>query len=242
MPVSARYADRIDENLLDGRPARVWESFLRDELGRGCRSFLLLPLFFGPSESLTNYIPRVADKLRAEYGDFKLHIAKPLVDPSEPEDNGLARLLVAQLDEKMNGVGWEGPARVLLVDHGSPFPEVTACRDRVADQMTKLLAGRVADVLPCSMERREGQFYDFNEPLLTNILNRLKPDREGEVLFLSYMFFFPGRHAGPGGDVDRICRGSPWTSRGGRLVYCPLVGESEGLVEMLEERFRQAVL
>ena len=52
------------------------------------------------------------------------------------------------------------------------------------------------------MERRDGKQYEFNEPLLENILgsgNFIKN------VILAMLFISPGRHAGKDGDIDQIC-------------------------------------
>lgn len=53
------------------------------------------------------------------------------------------------------------------------------------------------------MERREGDEFAFNEPLLAKIL-ATAPFDAGEVV-VALQFLSPGRHAGPGGDVAEIC-------------------------------------
>jgi hypothetical protein len=53
------------------------------------------------------------------------------------------------------------------------------------------------------MERREGDEYVFNEPLLATCLGT-PPFDAGEVV-VALQFLSPGRHAGPGGDVATIC-------------------------------------
>ena len=52
------------------------------------------------------------------------------------------------------------------------------------------------------MERREGDEYAFNEPLLEN----LTPSKTHQQHCIAAMLFLlPGRHAGEGGDVSDIC-------------------------------------
>ncbi|MEY4402771.1 MAG: hypothetical protein RIR91_806, partial [Verrucomicrobiota bacterium] len=56
-------------------------------------------------------------------------------------------------------------------------------------------------VIACSMERREGPEYAFNEPLLETALNRCTSN-----VTILMLFVLPGRHAGPGGDVETIAK------------------------------------
>ena len=46
-------------------------------------------------------------------------------------------------------------------------------------------------------KRREGEKYDFNDPLLARLLNEWSSNREKEVV-LAQLFLSPGRHAGKG--------------------------------------------
>jgi sirohydrochlorin ferrochelatase len=124
--------------------------------------------------------------------------------------------------------------RVALVDHGSPKPEVTALRDRMADALKKRLGDTVLDVAASSMERREGAEYDFSEPLLERLLNRAGWD-SGDVV-VSMMFLSPGRHAGPGGDVDRICKVAESRHPGLRTYMTGLVGDHPDVVPLLTRR------
>ena len=53
------------------------------------------------------------------------------------------------------------------------------------------------------MESREGGEYAFNKPLLENLLGSEGFDRD---VIIAMLFISPGRHAGSGGDIDRICK------------------------------------
>ena len=100
-------------------------------------------------------------------------------------------LLVDNLKES----GWtKGTGTVLLCDHGSPIKEVTRCRDQLAAALRRKLGLTAAELVACSMERREGAEYAFNEPLLQDALTRTR----GDVVILM-LFLLPGRHAGPDG-------------------------------------------
>jgi sirohydrochlorin ferrochelatase len=129
---------------------------------------------------------------------------------------------------------------VVLVDHGSPQQAVTAVRDDVARQLAHELARDARAVVAASMERRAGAEYDFNEPLLERAL-AAPPcgDGAGDVV-LAPLFFFPGRHAGPGGDIETIARAAERKCAGLRVHLASLVGEHPLLVDMLADRWREA--
>lgn len=237
-PVSLLHSSKIEPERLGGEGALTWRRYLKGALADGVEGVLVVPLFFGPSGAIVDYLPQVSREVAGDDLSF-LRVAKPLVDLASEEDVMVATLLGNLAAAELERGALSSSTKVLLVDHGSPAREVTRCRDRVAAQMEKLLAGRVGGVLACSMERREGADYDFNEPLLGAALELLDPDVDREIL-VSLMFFSPGRHAGPGGDIETIVAESAWAKAGGRARFCPLAGESPLLVDLLVRRAREA--
>ncbi|HEY0943642.1 MAG TPA: cobalamin biosynthesis protein CbiX, partial [Opitutaceae bacterium] len=55
--VSLLHSSAIDPAELDGEPAELLEPALDAYFASGGRSAVLLPLFFGPSAALTDYVP-----------------------------------------------------------------------------------------------------------------------------------------------------------------------------------------
>jgi len=91
------------------------------------------------------------------------------------------------------------------------------------------------------MERRAGSEYDFNEPLLEDALTRSPcGDGAGDVV-LAPLFFSPGRHAGPGGDIETIARNAEAQHQGLQVHLAPLVGEHPRLIEILADRYAEAM-
>lgn len=227
-PVSLLHSSGIAADLLDGKPAEILEPFLGRQLASGREEFLVVPLFFGPSRALTQYLPERVAQLRGRHPRLRLRLAAPL---AEAQDTRLARLLADHV--RQTG----GAGRVALVDHGSPAREVTEVRDRLARQLAAEL-GPDHEVAAASMERREGAEYDFCEPLLERLLAR--PGwREGAVT-VAMQFLLPGRHAGPEGDVAQICRRAEAAAPGLRTRLTPLVAEHPLLLEILADRARAA--
>jgi sirohydrochlorin ferrochelatase len=164
---------------------------------------------------------------KKKYSAFRSRVAPPLFVPGEAR---LAQILFDHIREQI-GPG-ERP-RVAIVDHGSPNPEVTEVRNLVAAQVRESLGGAVLDVEACSMERREGAEYDFNEPVLANLLT--KPGWKDEQVVVGMLFIAPGRHAGEDGDVVQICR----AARGGdaaAVKITRLLGEHPVLLDILADR------
>ena len=88
------------------------------------------------------------------------------------------------------------------------------------------------------MERRAGAEYDFNEPLLEKLLEQEEWNR-GEVI-VALQFLLPGRHAGPGGDVAKICLRAGQLHARLRTRLTPLVAEHALLLAILADRWRAA--
>lgn len=234
VPVSVLHSDRVPADLIDGRPAEILEPTLRRRLAAGETDFVVLPLFVGPSRAVSEYIPQTGATLRRTYPALRLQVAAPL---HAPADDRLARILEAQVMTALaEARPASGGARVAVVDHGSPARAVAEARDRIAAQLAARLDGRAAGVAACSMERRPGAEYAFNEPLLANLLAS-PPWNAGDVV-VAQLFLLPGRHAGPGGDIAGICAAAERAS-GGRLrtVRAGLLAEHPLLVDILADRF-----
>jgi hypothetical protein len=125
---------------------------------------------------------------------------------------------------------------VILVDHGSPQRAVAAVRDELRALLAARLDGTAGPVLAASMERRDGPEYEFNEPMLARALECV----EGPGI-VALLFFSPGRHAGPGGDIETICREAQTRRPGLQVYFTPLVGEHPRLLEILADRVASAL-
>jgi len=122
---------------------------------------------------------------------------------------------------------------VAMVDHGTPLPEVNQVREEVGGKVVELLGETVSGFSTCAMERRPGKEYDFNDPLLEDLLKGWFADGVREVV-LSQFFLLPGRHAGPGGDLAQICQ--PLTDQGMKIIRAENLGAHPLIMEILEDR------
>jgi hypothetical protein len=130
----------------------------------------------------------------------------------------------------LKSTGWtKGSGPVYLCDHGSPIREVTRCRDFFAVSLRNQLGLKDDELFACSMERRDGPEYDFNEPLLEGALQQAKGDAVILMLFL-----LPGRHAGSDGDVATIAKEHAPDGLGWKLS--PLLGTHPALPALLVQR------
>lgn len=232
-PVSLLHSHKIPAEQLDGVAADILEPWLKRALAAGRSRFLVLPLFFGPSGALVDYLPARLAHLRQTWPRLELTLAPCLCDAAEGGDEAILEILADQVRAIPGGLS-AGRTQVLLVDHGSPKREVTEVRDRLASSLAEKLGGSVAGVAAASMERRPEPEYDFNEPLLERALPAL-PEGCTDVV-VSLLFVSPGRHAGPGGDIATICEAAMAACPGLRVRMTALVGEHPGLVALLARR------
>ncbi len=244
-PVSLLHSSGAPVAKLGGVPAEILEPALERRLQAGQRDFVIVPLFFGPSSALTDYLPKRIAHLRTKFPKLGVKLAAPLFTK---DDDRLALILADHVREGWNALPstrserLEGKPlhlkRVALVDHGSPARVVVEVRNQLAAQLGRAL-GDGFTVAAGSMERREGAEYDFCEPLLERLLTR--PGwNDGEVI-IAMQFLLPGRHAGPEGDVAKICRAAEEANPALRTRMTPLVGAHPLLVDILADR-RRAVL
>jgi len=217
-PVSTMHSTKIDPTLLGGVPAVIFEGAVQQAKADGIDELVVLPLFIGPSRAITEYLPKVfAD---AKPGAMKLSLREPLFGPE----------LRSMLIDNLKSTGWtKGSGTVYLCDHGSPIPEVTRCRNFFAVSLRNQLGLNEDELIACSMERRDGPEYDFNEPLLEDALQQAK----GEAVILM-LFLLPGRHAGGDGDVATIAK--EHAPEGLRWKLSPLLGTHPALPALLLRR------
>jgi len=237
-PVSLQHADAIPAEELGGTPADVLADFLRRQLEQGRRKFVVVPLFFGKSRALSSFLPELVEKLAAEFGPFVVRVADVL-SPMPQGEPLLADILADNVTRCCAEQGAEANC-VIVVDHGSPLPEVTAVRAKV----TMTLRERLVDGIWLSqavMERRQGTAYDFNGQLLGDLLDTCIKPGGSAVVVLAMMFISPGRHAGPGGDIETICADAMARNPGLQVLISPLIGEHPLLIDILKSRL-EAVL
>ena len=216
-PVSMMHSGKVAPELLGGKPAVLFKQEAKAAAEDGAGELIVVPLFLGPGRTLTETLP---EQFREAGGGLRLRVAPPLYGA----DGALRRILA----ENLLAAGWKrGAGSVLLCDHGSPSREMTAVRDALAAELKAELKLTREELTACSMERRPGADYDFNEA---------SEKARGDAIVLM-QFLPPGRHAGPDGDVSRICREHAPKCLSWKLS--PLIGESPLLPALLAERFGQ---
>ena len=231
-PVSLMHANKIPADLINDEPAIIFPDFLDKQLASGLRDFCVLPLFFGLSRALTSYIPQKVQEAVGKHGPFSLTVEEVLypLPQGEPE---MIKIVIDHI--KATASSHAMPLKnIVLVDHGSPSPRVTAVREHIA---TAIQETPGLDIKPeqAVMERREGKEYDFNGPLLENWLIEKAQQGESRVI-ITLIFLLPGKHAGAGGDIVEICQSVRDRFPGFKIAISPLISEHPALLNILSLR------
>lgn len=231
--VSLLHSSRVSPAELDGEPAKLLEPELQSWFALHPRGrALLLPLFFGPSGALVDYVPERLAALHTKYPEGRVKLAEALVLPHE-EPSELVAILADRVRATMQARGWNRP-NVILCDHGTPLRTVSEIRDRLAAGLARALAGEVGRVAPASMERRPEEAFAFNEPLLETLL--ATPPFNGSHVVVALQFLSPGRHAGPGGDVAQICATAEAAAPGLSTAMSTPIADDPRLIDVLTRR------
>jgi len=242
-PVSLQHSDEIPASELDGVPADTLEPFLKKMAQRGERRFVITPLFFGPSRAIEVFVPEVVRRVTEEVGPLTIQVAQVLCPLPDGEPR-LAEILEANVRAAVERAGAR-PTTIIVVDHGSPLPAVSAVRGWLADELGKRVRGKRllggATVEQAVMERRPGRSYDFNGQLLAERLAQPPSEHEPETLVLAMQFISPGRHAGPGGDIANIVAEAQARLAGRLLLPTPLIGDHPLFLDILDDRTSDAV-
>ena len=237
-PVSLLHSTKISPNKLDGIPAEIFEPFVLKKLEEGVRKFHVTPMFFGPSAAILEYMPQRVKVMQAEWPDLEVRISPCVVDLEDHDDERMAQILIDQIHATREQRGFKNPS-IALVDHGAPRIKVTEVRNLLGEQVRRMLPeDEFPHVVACSMERRDGDEYAFNEPLLERVIGAEGFQNE---IIVSMLFASPGRHAGPGGDVAKICEEAAEAHPDLQWQMSELVAVHDGIINILADRFEEGV-
>lgn len=204
LPASLAHSEKVDPRLLNGRPATLFQPLIESLYAGGVRAIETLPFLLSPGGAIAAIHQRQCHQLQTAHPDLIIRILPGLFDPNRVGPSVLAHALVERFHQAREDLGWHH-SDVVMVDHGSPRAFSAFVRNFIGGQVSALLQGpEIHRFAVASMERREGKAYDFNDPLLEDVLADWAPDTQGVIVLL--FFLSPGRHAGEGGDIDSICR------------------------------------
>jgi sirohydrochlorin ferrochelatase len=232
-PVSLQHSHRVPAEKSGGIKAFTIKYFLRKHIEQGNREFIILPLFFGKSRALTKFIPTVQEELEESLGEFSIQILDPLYTHNSNRKKGLSDIILDHIHKTAQSYALP-LNNIVLVDHGSPIPQITAVRNGIAEEVNQKLEDGV-QIEQAAMERREGKEYDFNGQLLEAWLNDKAEQGETSAI-VTLLFLLPGRHAGEGGDIVTICYSVMQRHPNFKIGISPLVGENPLLLEILADR------
>ncbi len=231
-PFGLMHSHKIDPVDLENVPADSMQNFFHSQESEEIEEIRALSFFLGPSLAITDWLPEnleIWKEKKAHRRNYR--ILAPLY---ESGDDRLARAMSELCEAQIKSSGFTSPA-VAMVDHGTPLPEVNQVREEVGEQMRQLLGNAIGPFSTCAMERRPDAQYDFNDPLLENLLQKWMKEGIREVV-LSQFFLLPGRHAGPGGDLAQICQ--PFIEQGMKICRTDNLGTHPLVQDILLDRIR----
>ncbi|KAJ0410548.1 hypothetical protein ATCC90586_006572 [Pythium insidiosum] len=252
VPCSFRFSNRVDASLLHNLPAKTLETVLTESLtaprseadADDTHRVVILPLFFGNSSTLTEFLPKVLrkswDAADSRARRLEARVGRCLVDLENPRDDRIARILLEKVKLVVAQASAPQDITVLVLEHGTPNREVHDATALVTSQLREILRSTpgVQRIEHACMERRDGEEYDFNDPLLEKAIDHYGI-KSGTVI-VSLLFFSQGRHAGERGDIDVIVDDLKTRYPHLEFQITEPLGAHAGLSEILQDRYREA--
>ncbi|OWZ11344.1 NAD-dependent epimerase/dehydratase [Phytophthora megakarya] len=246
VPCSFRFSNRVDPQELNGLEAKTFEEVLTEHIaarGPNASEVVVLPLFFGKSSTLTEFLPKTINKVwaaatPAPLAPLTVRVGGCLVDQENANDTRVAQILLERIREVVDFETVNEDVTVLVIDHGTPNRDVHESREFVTEELRGLLKPyqSVKLVDTACMERREGAEYDFNDPLLSVALDHYTVEKG--IVVCAKMFFSNGRHAGEKGDIEEIIDDVRARHPGVDVRVTGALGTHELLSEILHDRYR----
>lgn len=233
-PVSCKHSDQIPPSELEGKAANIFEHFVSKQLAASETTFIVLPLFFGRSRAITDFIPKVSAQLEEKFGPFSVSIADCIYPLPAGEETLTEIVYEHVLSSSQLHIEHSALENRVLVDHGSPVPRVTAVREHLANAVRRKL-GESTTLEEAVMEKRAGNKYDFNGILLQDWLIQKAQAGETQAAVI-LLFFLPGSHAGEGGDIAEICSAVMKKYPAFKITISPLISEHPKLISILQKR------
>lgn len=235
---SVAHSDEILLESLQGKAVPLLESLLELLSGdENIKEILVIPFVLVTKGAIYRKTFSILQCFMKLYPRIEYKIAEGLFSGNDPNDCSIAGMLTEGVKSVLAKEKLERP-RVILVDHGSPFTESSKVRNYLANRLEVMLGSCVESVVASSMERRSGEQYDFNEPLLKRALTA-SINQGHETVLIARLFLQPGKHSGRDGDIDRICNRSQKAHTQLKIFNLPRVFPQKRLIQLLARRLYQ---
>lgn len=219
--VSWKHSDRIAPELIDHQQAWTLAPFIRAMVALGQRDFVFIPFFVSAQGAIGSALRRDLEGLRQHLG-FEFTFTDGLAARGT-----VAPMVADQVRAALGSRYSATPAPVIVVDHGGPSASSASVRDEIAAAVRMELGSDIGALAAVSME-------GAHPPLLAGQLRAR--GFAGEEVVVAPLFLTPGRHAGPDGDVARICASSGTTCH-----LAERLGEHPSVVDALASALRDTL-
>lgn len=232
IPSGIMHSHKVDASKLNGIPSLSMDFLFTERNGNEFDSLAIIPLFFGPSLAITDWLQKKLEEWQSLVKNREFVVADCLYRHGDERiAEALTEYVVSFISKKDKSKPF-----VILVDHGTPLPSVNLVREQLGQIMLKKLDGLISGFSTACMERRLDSQYDFNDPLLEQLLIDVQ-NHGHEKVILAQLFLAPGRHAGTNGDIVEICE--PFVRNGLDISRTPVLGKHPLVQKVLSERIQE---
>ena len=147
------HSHKVDASKLDGKPGMSMESFFLSNEAEVVKNLSFLPMFLGPSLAITDWLPEKLTQWSQNGNNRKFSIADCLF---QKKDIRIAKALAEYVVDLIPQYSPQKPF-VILVDHGTPLPEVNQVREEIGCFLEEKLGNQISGFSTACMERRRAK-------------------------------------------------------------------------------------
>ena len=182
-PLGLMHSHKVASADLHDEPADSMQNFLLSDGADQVTEIRALSFFLGPSLAITDWLPENLQAWKDREPEVRQYrILDPLFSPGT---TGLPVRWWNYAGSKSKVPGLSIPRWRWWITE-PPLPEVNQVREDVGDQMRKLLGTEIGPFSTCAMERRPDPQYDFNNPLLEDLLQQWMETGVEEVVLSQF--------------------------------------------------------